>query len=138
MKLLDRSSNTHMTNYLENIFPDESSIPSSVKLSKPIEQREYLINGITKIWDGPLNAVLSPVFVKSGNRYEQKIIGNTPLLTSTESLEALEAATERADLGPLNELLKALSTPFDPAEESLTYASPPLASEGQYRTFCGT
>ncbi len=82
-----------MTNYLENIFPDESSIPSSAKLSKPIEQREYLINGITKIWDGPLNAVLSPVFVKKGNGYEQKIIGNTPLLTSTESLEALEAAT---------------------------------------------
>ncbi len=82
-----------MTNYLENIFPDESSIPSSVKLSKPIEQREYLVNGITKIWDGPLNAVLSPVFAKNGTGYEQKKIGSTPLLTSIESLEALEAAT---------------------------------------------
>jgi glyceraldehyde-3-phosphate dehydrogenase (NADP+) len=80
-----------MSRFLENIFPDEASIPSAVNL-KPIEQREYLVNGVIKTWGGPLNPVLSPVFVKKGNGYEQKIIGSTPLLTSTESLAALDAA----------------------------------------------
>jgi glyceraldehyde-3-phosphate dehydrogenase (NADP+) len=82
-----------MNEFLKNVFPEESSIPAAVTLNQPVEQREYLINGSTKIWDGPLNPVLSPVFVKKGNGYEPTVIGHTPLLTSKESLDALDAAS---------------------------------------------
>jgi glyceraldehyde-3-phosphate dehydrogenase (NADP+) len=82
-----------MSQFLSNVFPDESSIPSAVKFTQPINQREYLVNGATKVWDGPLSSVLSPVFVRKGNGFEQKIIGSTPLLTSKECLEALDAAS---------------------------------------------
>lgn len=80
-------------------FPPEESIPEEFKIKEPIEQREYLVNGELRRWTGPLNTVLSPVFVKKGDAFVQKVIGSTPLLTSTESLEALDAAVAAYDLG---------------------------------------
>lgn len=88
-----------MSQLLANVFPSESSIPEQFRIQHQIEQREYLINGEMKTWTGPLNPVLSPVFVKNGDTYEQKIIGSTPLLTTKESLEALDAAVKAYDLG---------------------------------------
>lgn len=84
---------------LSSVFPGEDTIPEQFRISAPIEQREYLIDGELKTWTGNLNPVLSPVFIKSGNEYKQMVIGSTPLLTSKESLEALDAAVKAYDLG---------------------------------------
>jgi uncharacterized protein YdiU (UPF0061 family) len=51
--------------------------------------------------------------------------------------EALVAAEDRDDLGPLHDLLAALASPFDPAPGREQYRDPP-ADECGYRTFCGT
>ncbi len=88
-----------MSEFLSNLFPTEESIPASFRLPNFIEQREYLINGELRRWNGDLNPVASPIFLKQGEKYEQKIIGSTPLLTSTESLQALDAAVAAYDLG---------------------------------------
>ena len=88
-----------MSEFLANLFPEESSIPSAVNLPGFIEQREYLINGELKRWGGELNPVVSPVYIKKGSGYEQKTIGSTPLLTSKEALEALDAAVSAYDQG---------------------------------------
>jgi glyceraldehyde-3-phosphate dehydrogenase (NADP+) len=88
-----------MSQRLTNVFPAENDIPDQFRISQPIEQREYLINGEMKTWNGNLNPVLSPVFVKEADGYKQKVIGSTPLLTSKESLEALDAAVKAYDLG---------------------------------------
>jgi glyceraldehyde-3-phosphate dehydrogenase (NADP+) len=88
-----------MSQMLANVFPAENDIPEQFRISQSIEQREYLIDGELKTWTGSLNPVLSPVFVKEGNGYNQKIIGSTPLLTSKESLEALDAAVKAYDMG---------------------------------------
>jgi glyceraldehyde-3-phosphate dehydrogenase (NADP+) len=88
-----------MSQFLSNVFPAEQNIPEQFRIAQPVEQREYLINGETKIWEGNLNPVLSPVFIKEGNAYTQKLIGSTPLLTSKESLEALDAAVKAYDMG---------------------------------------
>ncbi|PZR32428.1 MAG: NADP-dependent glyceraldehyde-3-phosphate dehydrogenase [Azospira oryzae] len=88
-----------MSDFLANVFPDEAAIPAAVNLPHFIEQREYLIDGKLKRWEGELNPVASPVFVKKGNAYEQKVIGSTPLLTSKEALEALDAAVKAYDQG---------------------------------------
>jgi glyceraldehyde-3-phosphate dehydrogenase (NADP+) len=88
-----------MSQILSNIFPEEKSIPEQFRITETVDQREYLINGEMKIWNGSLNPVLSPVFVKDGNGYKQKVIGSTPLLTSKESLEALDAAVKAYNLG---------------------------------------
>lgn len=80
-------------------FPLESAIPTSAALPGSIEQREYLIGGTLRRWEGDLNPVVSPIFVRQGKEQVQKIIGSTPLLTSKESLEALDAAVAAYDLG---------------------------------------
>src|SRR6187402_1363990 len=88
-----------MSQFLSNVFPPESTIPDRFRIDSVVEQREYLIGGEMKTWTGNLNPVLSPVFIKEGNEYKQKLIGSTPLLTSKESLEALDAAVKAYDLG---------------------------------------
>ena len=88
-----------MSQILANVFPQEGSIPNQFNITGSVDQREYLINGELKMWAGNLNPVLSPVFIKKGNGYEQKVIGSTPLLTSKESLEALESAAKAYDMG---------------------------------------
>src|SRR6187549_751945 len=88
-----------MNEILSNIFPIEKNIPERFRIDEPIEQREYLVGGELKVWTGNLNPVLSPVFIKEGNDFKQKLIGSTPLLTSNESLEALDAAVKAYDLG---------------------------------------
>lgn len=88
-----------MSEFLPDFFPQEESLPPSARLPQFIEQREYLVNGELRIWPGDLNPVLSPVFLKKGDKFEQKIIGSTPLLTSHEAMHALDAAVAAYDLG---------------------------------------
>lgn len=88
-----------MSDFLSNLFPTAASVPSQFNLDSFQEQREYLINGELRTWTGTLNSVTSPVYLKEGNRYQQKIIGSTPLLTKYEALDALESAVKAYDLG---------------------------------------
>lgn len=88
-----------MSQLLNCVFSTEDTIPEHFKIQQPIDQREYLINGELKTWTGNLNPVLSPVCIKKNNELKQQVIGNTPLLTSKESLEALDAAVKAYDLG---------------------------------------
>ncbi|MCB0489005.1 MAG: NADP-dependent glyceraldehyde-3-phosphate dehydrogenase [Cyclobacteriaceae bacterium] len=86
-------------NDLKNIFPRKEEIPPQFAIAKPIEQREYLINGEMRTWEGKLNPVLSPVFINDGNTLAQAVIGSTPLLTEKEALQALDAAVAAYDQG---------------------------------------
>lgn len=88
-----------MSHLLHGVFPSDDAIPDQFRIPQPIEQREYLIDGQLKTWTGNLNPVVSPVCIKSGDTLKQQIIGSTPLLTSRESLEALDAAVKAYDLG---------------------------------------
>jgi glyceraldehyde-3-phosphate dehydrogenase (NADP+) len=85
--------------FLSTIFPAEASIPKTFQLISRIDQREYMVEGKLRMWEGDLNPVMSPVCVSTPQGYEQKIIGSTPLLTKKEALEALDAAVRAFDLG---------------------------------------
>jgi uncharacterized protein YdiU (UPF0061 family) len=52
--------------------------------------------------------------------------------------EALTAAVEQNDLGPLERLMAVLRAPYDDSRLSAEFTSPPPADAGLYRTFCGT
>ncbi|WP_257459360.1 NADP-dependent glyceraldehyde-3-phosphate dehydrogenase [Archangium lipolyticum] len=84
---------------LDDLFPSDEQIPASVRLPAYLEQREYLVGGELLTWTGELNPVQSPVYVKTPRGLEPKVIGATPLLTSKESLAALEAAVRAYDNG---------------------------------------
>jgi glyceraldehyde-3-phosphate dehydrogenase (NADP+) len=82
-----------------SIFPDEEDIPEEFSLKSPVIQKEYLIDGGLRIWDGQMQEVFSPVYVKTYSGLSRKAVGSYPMLTEKESLEALKAATNAFNHG---------------------------------------
>jgi glyceraldehyde-3-phosphate dehydrogenase (NADP+) len=81
------------------IFPAFDMIPEKHRFAFPIEQRQYLCDGQILEWSGPQKDVLSPICEATGEAVSQKRIGSFPLLTETQSLEALDAACRAYDYG---------------------------------------
>jgi glyceraldehyde-3-phosphate dehydrogenase (NADP+) len=65
-----------------------------------VEQREYLIDGQLRAWDGPVQEVRSPVIAGQPEATAEPIVlGHYPLLGEAESLAALDAAARAYDSG---------------------------------------
>jgi len=84
---------------IRTLFPEANDIPESYRLMGFVEQREYLIDGKIHLWNGPTQAVLSPVCVKVENKMERQTIGSYPLLTQKEAIAAHDAAVAAYDKG---------------------------------------
>ena len=50
----------------------------------------------------------------------------------------IQAAIERDDYGPFEELLTVLAKPYEERPEFAAYAEPPLPDQRVLQTFCGT
>ncbi|KAA0947755.1 MULTISPECIES: NADP-dependent glyceraldehyde-3-phosphate dehydrogenase [unclassified Pseudomonas] len=86
-------------NLLANLFPAAADIPEQFRLAAPIEQRDYLVDGQLRVWDGPLAQVRSPVQLHGPDGDTPVIIGSTPLLDAETALTALDAAVRAYDRG---------------------------------------
>ncbi len=84
---------------IQSIFPEEKSIPNEFFLSSLVEQDEYLVDGELRHWDGPVQEVISPIYVRTSSGPVPKSIGRYPLLTEKESLEILDAAVRAYENG---------------------------------------
>ncbi|MNZ21503.1 NADP-dependent glyceraldehyde-3-phosphate dehydrogenase [compost metagenome] len=84
---------------LEGLFPTADAIPERYRVGAPIEQREYLVNGELRHWEGPLATVRSPIFLATEQGDRQVVLGSTPLLDAEAALEALDAAVAAYDHG---------------------------------------
>jgi len=85
---------------LAKLFPLERDIPAEHRLAAPIQQRTWLVNGELRTWQGTCKTVLSPVCVSSpGNELKQIEIGSYPVMSETQSDEALDAAVAAYDNG---------------------------------------
>lgn len=84
---------------LVSLFPTAADIPAAFRHSAVITQREYLINGELVEWQGELSPVMSPVYLRDGDKLEQVLLGHTPLLDADTALQALDAAVKAYDLG---------------------------------------
>jgi len=84
---------------LDSLFPAAADIPEKYRFEGQLEQREYLVNGTLRTWDGPLAQVRSPVYLATANGDEQVILGSTPLLDAETALTALDAAVHAYDRG---------------------------------------
>lgn len=82
-----------------NFFPALNDIPENMLLPNALEQREYLVNGELKTWNGTVQDVYSPVCIKTDKGLERKRLGSFPILGEKESFEALDAAKQAYDLG---------------------------------------
>lgn len=82
-----------------SIFPSDDLIPEQHRIASPIEQRQYLSDGVMKDWTGPQQDVLSPLGEASEGGFRRRRIGSYPLLTDEQALEALDAACRAYDHG---------------------------------------
>jgi glyceraldehyde-3-phosphate dehydrogenase (NADP+) len=83
---------------LNALFVSESEIPKEFQIDE-IHQREYLLNGEMKAWNGPVSEVYSPIYVKTADGLKRKLIGTYPLGAETDAMEALDAAVAAYDSG---------------------------------------
>ena len=83
----------------DGFFPTVADIPERYRLSEPLEQTDYLIDGRMRQWGGPFQEVRSPVCVRTASGCERQLVGRFPLLTPEESLTALDAAARAYDCG---------------------------------------
>ncbi|WP_095079339.1 NADP-dependent glyceraldehyde-3-phosphate dehydrogenase [Pseudomonas sp. Irchel s3h17] len=84
---------------LSTLFPTAAEIPEPYRPGELLEQREYLVEGQLKIWNGPLAVVRSPVYLAGKHQDQQVILGSTPLLDADTALTALDAAVRAYDRG---------------------------------------
>jgi len=88
-----------LQNRLDNLYPRADEIPEQFRAGLAIEQREYLVNGELRQWQGPLAPVLSPVSLKTDAGLESVVLGSTPLMDADTSMTALDAAVKAYDRG---------------------------------------
>lgn len=81
------------------VFPDAAGLPEELALPGPVEQREYLIDGEIRLWDGPVQQVASPICSETPTGPVQRVIGSFPLFGEREALAALNAAVRAWDNG---------------------------------------
>ena len=84
---------------IQTVFPLAARIPQTLLKGIPCIQTGYLVDGEIRDWDGPQQEVLSPVWVADDNGDEPFFIGEYPLLTEKEALQALDAAVAAYDHG---------------------------------------
>jgi glyceraldehyde-3-phosphate dehydrogenase (NADP+) len=84
---------------LQSIFPAAADIPADVRLDGPIAQDTYLAGGELIRWDGPVQEVFSPVFLRDGAGPAAARLGHFPLLTTAAADLALNAAVSAWDNG---------------------------------------
>ncbi|WP_080057496.1 NADP-dependent glyceraldehyde-3-phosphate dehydrogenase [Spirosoma aerolatum] len=84
---------------LAGLFPTDDQIPAEYRI-EPIHQREYLINGEMRQWDGPVSEVYSPICIPGADgTLERKLVGSFPVTGEKEALAALDAAVAAYDNG---------------------------------------
>jgi acyl-CoA reductase-like NAD-dependent aldehyde dehydrogenase len=84
---------------IADIFPEAGQIPEEFRPRQPIHQREYLVDGQMRQWDGATHEVLSPIYVREDGELKRQVIGSYPLTTAAEAMEALDAAVRAYDNG---------------------------------------
>ncbi|MBA4367300.1 MAG: NADP-dependent glyceraldehyde-3-phosphate dehydrogenase [Desulfobacterium sp.] len=83
---------------MNNIYPKENSIPAEYRI-KEIFQKEYLMDGEIRTWNGPQQEVLSPIYLQGDKGLYPKKLGSYPLLTGKEAMEALDSAQKAYNNG---------------------------------------
>lgn len=80
------------------VFPSEESIPEKYRI-QPIHQKEYLLGGEIRIWEGESQIVKSPIFLNKNGKLEQVVLGSYPNFDEKQSLLALDAAVKAYNHG---------------------------------------
>ena len=84
---------------LNTLFPSADQIPEAYRLGAPLEQRDYLVDGQLRHWQGPVALVHSPVHLSGAEGDQPVLLGSAPRLDAEAALAALDAAVRAYDSG---------------------------------------
>ena len=84
---------------LQKLFPTAAEVPQEWDIAAPNHQRDYLLDGKIVHWEGPVQEVFSPIFIREGDELKPKLLGSYPLIGPKEAMEALDSATKAYDYG---------------------------------------
>ena len=92
--------NPTQTASLADLFPtDSTQIPTEFRI-EPVHQREYLLNGEMRPWNGKVADVYSPVCIPDATgTLQRQLVGSFPVAGPEQALEALDAAVAAYDNG---------------------------------------
>lgn len=80
---------------LHTLFPKDSEVPADYRITAPLHQRTILIDGEMRAWDGAVQAIASPIYVrKNDNTLSAVELGSIPLAGIQEADAALAAASK--------------------------------------------
>ncbi len=79
-------------------FPRFEEIPESFRI-ETLDQREYLVDGELRSWEGPVQDAFSPVCLQAGEGLEPFRLGSFPSMGTAEALQAVDAADRAWDSG---------------------------------------
>jgi len=85
--------------WLEKKFPNQEEIPEAYRFKSPIHTKKYLIGGEMREWNGAMQDVESPIFIKDKGAYVRQYLGSYPLIGKHEAIEALGAAEKAYNNG---------------------------------------
>ncbi|OIN99683.1 MAG: NADP-dependent glyceraldehyde-3-phosphate dehydrogenase [Desulfovibrionaceae bacterium CG1_02_65_16] len=74
-------------------------IPPELDPGAPLICREYLLDGVLREWTGPMQDILSPIFVAAGGEPARRLLGRCPAHDAETGQAALEAACSAYDQG---------------------------------------
>jgi glyceraldehyde-3-phosphate dehydrogenase (NADP+) len=84
---------------LESLFPAPTDIPAEFRVDPREYERNYLINGEIRAWQGPTAEVSSPVCLRAGGGLARTAIGQAPSMDEETVMRAVEAAVAAWDDG---------------------------------------
>ncbi|MBN3034451.1 MAG: NADP-dependent glyceraldehyde-3-phosphate dehydrogenase [Bacteroidales bacterium] len=86
------SHSDNLGSMISGVFPAWEEIPAVHRQERPVGQREYLVDGEIRIWEGKVQEVLSPIWIGGTGGFRQHVVGHYPLLTRKEVDEILDSA----------------------------------------------
>ncbi|HEY9842338.1 MAG TPA: NADP-dependent glyceraldehyde-3-phosphate dehydrogenase [Candidatus Obscuribacterales bacterium] len=87
-----------MERQLSQMFPAPGDLPDEARV-ETIHQRQYLVGGELRRWEGPVEEVWSPIGFRSPEGFQRQLLGTLPSLSPEAALEALAAAEQAWDNG---------------------------------------
>lgn len=74
----------------KDLFPTE--LPPEYSTLLPIEQNEYLLDGVIQNWSGPFEKIYSPVGLQTAEGFQRVCLGHCPAMDEATALLALASA----------------------------------------------
>lgn len=87
----------HTGSYID-LFPHLNQVPTGLQ-PEVLDQRVFLCNGELKPWTGKQTDVHSPIYIQSGDSFEQIRLGSYPEMGPDDMQQVLDSALKAYNLG---------------------------------------